>query len=391
MKLREISKKEFEDFCDDVQEKNIFQSKEWAEVKRRFGYHTYFVGLDQSGKIRAAAMLLSTETKMLKKRIFYCPRGYMIYYRDLELLRAFTKGITEFAKEKNAIYLRISPFVSLKDRDYLGNIVEGGMNNQKCVDNLLELGYLPVDKILYTDPRWLYKIDLSGKNNDELLSSFSDDAQNIIKRNESIGIKTRELSIEELPTFLDVLKLDKTKIDYLECKDNIKDIYEVLKKNKMISVNVVELDIDKFMENTTQSIENALGDESLTEQLQKQLETVQNLQYKYGHSIMIGGACSFIYKNKMSTLCHVFSNQFTNYSPIYSMFYDLIKLAKKRSCDAFYMYGIDDNFTTNSLFNCYKNFHGQVVELIGEYDLVFDEFSYNREMKKLLKEKEASK
>ena len=43
MKLREISKKEFEDFCDDVQEKNIFQSKEWAEVKRRFGYHTYFV------------------------------------------------------------------------------------------------------------------------------------------------------------------------------------------------------------------------------------------------------------------------------------------------------------------------------------------------------------
>ena len=50
MKLREISKKEYEDFCDDVQEKNIFQSKEWAEVKRRFGYHTYFVGLDQSGK-----------------------------------------------------------------------------------------------------------------------------------------------------------------------------------------------------------------------------------------------------------------------------------------------------------------------------------------------------
>ena len=51
----------------------------------------------------------------------------------------------------------------------------------------------------------------------------------------------------------------------------------------MISVNVVELDIDKFMKNTTQSIENALGDESLTEQLQKQLETVQNLQYKYGY------------------------------------------------------------------------------------------------------------
>lgn len=391
MKLREISKKEFEDFCNGVQEKNIFQSKEWAEVKRRFGYHTYFVGLDQSGKIRAAAMLLSTETKMLKKRIFYCPRGYMIYYRDLELLRAFTKGIREFAKEKNAIYLRISPFVSLRDRDYLGNIVEGGMNNQKCIDNLLALGYLPVDKILYTDPRWLYKIDLKGKNDGELLKSFSDDAQNIIKRNESIGITTRELDIEEFPTFLEVLKLDNAKVDYLDCEETIKDICEVLKKNKMISFNIIELDIDKFLENTTQSIKNAEGDINLTEQLQKQLETIQTLQYKYGHSIMIGGTCSLIYGNKMSTLCHVFSNKFINYSPIYSIYYDLIKLAKKRSCESFYMYGINDDFTTNSLFNCYKDFHGQVVELIGEYDLVFDEFSYNREMKRLLKEKEASK
>ena len=391
MKLREISKKEFEDFCDDIQEKNIFQSKEWAEVERRFGYHTYFVGMDQSGKIRAAAMLLSTETKMLKKRIFYCPRGYMIYYRDLELLRAFTKGITEFAKDKNAIYLRISPFVSLKDRDYLGNIIEGGMNNQKCVDNLLGLGYLPVDKLLYTDPRWLYKIDLKGKNDNELLENFSDDVQNIIKRNESIGITTRELPLEELPSFLKILELDKMKIDYLKCDKTINDIYEVLKKNKMISVSVIELNIDEFMNNTTQSIKNALGDERLTAQLQRQLEIVQNLQYKYGHSIMIGGTCSFIYKNKMSTLCHAFSNQFINYSPIYSMYYNLIKLAKKRSCDTFYMYGIDDDFTTNSLFNSYKHFHGQVVELVGEYDLVFDDFSYNREMKKLLKEKEASK
>ena len=68
-----------------------------------------------------------------------------------------------------------------------------------------------------------------------------------------------------------------------------------------------------------------------------------------------------------------------------------IGLAGKTNEDTRINVPIDDNFTTNSLFNCYKNFHGQVVELIGEYDLVFDEFSYNREMKKLLKEKGASK
>lgn len=391
MKLREINKKEFEDFCDEMPSQNFFQSKEWAELKRSEGYYTYFVGLDQNGKIRAAAMLLSTETKLLKRRIFYCPRGYIINYRDLELVRAFTKGIKEFAKEKEAIYLRINPYVLLHERDELGDMVEGGQNNQKCLDNLLELGYLPVEPEIYKEPKWFYRLDLKGKSDIELFERFNDDAQTIIKRNESIGISSRSIDKEEIPKFLEILKMNKNKIDFLSYQqEEFENFYQILDKQKMVNINIMELDIDKFMETTLTSIQNAQGNPGLTSQLQKQLETVNMLQYQYGHSVILGGSCSIIYKEEMSTMCHVINDRFSNFSPLYNLYYDLIKIAKKRSCHRFNFYGIDEKFTTNTLFNIYKDFHGEVIELLGEFDLVFNNFHYDREVKKLINQKKKS-
>lgn len=389
MKLREINKKEFEDFCDEMPSQNFFQSKEWAELKRKEGYYTYFVGLDQNGKIRAAAMILSTETKLFKKRIFYCPRGYIINYRDLELVRAFTKGIQEFAKEKEAIYLRISPYILLHERNELGEIVEGGQNNQKCLDNLLELGYLPVEPEIYKEPKWFYQLDLKGKSEIEILNNFSKDAQEMIQRNENIGISSRNISKEELPKFLGLFKANKNKIDFLSCsEEKFENLYQILEKQKMINLTVLELDIDQFMETTLTSIQNAQGNVELTEKLKKQLETVNKLQYQYGHSVMLGGSCSIIYKEEISTLCHVINDRFSNFSPLYNLYYDLIKIAKKRSCQRFRFYGIDAQFTTNSLFNLYKDFHGEVIELLGEFDLVFNDFYYNREVKRLINEQQ---
>lgn len=389
MKLREISKKEFEDFCEDEHSQNFFQSKEWAELKRSEGYHTYFVGLDQNGKVRAAAMILSTETKVLKKRVFYCPRGYIINFRDLELVRAMTKGIVEFAKDKDAIYLRLSPYVLLRERNHLGEVVDGGQNNQKCRDNLLELGYLPVEAEIYKEPKWLYQLDLKGKSDIELFEYFNDDAKAIIKRNESIGISSRNVSKEEIPKFLELFKNNQNKIDFLGYNvEEFQNFYQILDKQRMVDLSFLELDIDKFIENTITSIQNAQGNSELVSQLQRQLETANKLQYQYGHSLIIGGACSIIYRGEASSLCHVVNDRFSNFSPLYNLYYDLIKVAKKRSCHTFTFYGIDKGFATNSLFNLYKDFHGEVVELIGEYDLVFNDFYYNREVKRLINQQQ---
>ena len=105
MRLIEINKKEFENFCKESMQDNFFQSKYFAQIERKEGYHTYFLGLEQDGIIRACCMLLSKNVSIFGKRVFYAPRGFIIDYRDEKLLNIFT-----IAKKK-VKYLHSKPFV----------------------------------------------------------------------------------------------------------------------------------------------------------------------------------------------------------------------------------------------------------------------------------------
>lgn len=384
MKLREINKKEFIDFCEDSPSDNFFQSKGWAEVKKNEGYHVYFVGLDQNGKIKAATMILSKEISIFRKRVFYCPRGFVINYKDLELMRAFTKAIKEFVTEKKGVYIRINPYYMLRERDGLGNIVEGGQNNSKCIDILKEFGYIQnTNKNLYKEPKFIYRLDLKGKSTEEILDKSSENLKNIIKRNEEIGISTRIIEKDELIKFLDILKNNTEKMDYLSYdKKKYSNLFDILDKQKMVKVMLAELDIDMYMDQTINSINNT-NNPSLLEQLDKQLESVKNLQYKYGHKVLLGGILSITYNEEVTTICNVVIDKFSNFNPLYSLYFDMIKFAKKNSYLKYNFYGVSDSLNSNDkYFNFYKEFNGEVVELLGEYDLVINELFYKREMKK---------
>lgn len=73
--------------------------------------------------------------------MFYAPRGFLIDYHDLELLTAFTNEIKKWAKKKNAIFIKIDPYVMYKEHDLNGDLVPNGIDNSDVVDNLKSLGY----------------------------------------------------------------------------------------------------------------------------------------------------------------------------------------------------------------------------------------------------------
>ena len=157
MKLREINKKEFYDFCKNNLTDNFYQTKEYAELSRKKGWYTYFVGVDQNGKIRAATMLMSRDIKFTKYRIFYSPRGFIANIKDLELIRFFTKELENYIKEKNGAFLRIDPYYPLRELDNKGTPIQGGFNNEKAIEVLKSLGYLKNENLL-TRPNIFYKL-----------------------------------------------------------------------------------------------------------------------------------------------------------------------------------------------------------------------------------------
>ena len=63
-------------------------------------------------------------------------------FHDEKLLEFFTKELKTYIKDRKGYVLRIDPYVIYKERDIDGNIVEGGKDNSKIVNNLLKLGFV---------------------------------------------------------------------------------------------------------------------------------------------------------------------------------------------------------------------------------------------------------
>ena len=63
MELVELNEKEFKKFADNSEQITFHQTKEWADLKSFNGWKSYFVGLKDNKKIKAAALLLANYEK----------------------------------------------------------------------------------------------------------------------------------------------------------------------------------------------------------------------------------------------------------------------------------------------------------------------------------------
>ena len=107
MKLVSLSKEEFKKFADKHEQITFHQTEEWANLKKVNGWDSYYVGLKDNKKVVAAALLLAKTLPIIKKKMFYSPRGFLIDYKDKEVLKTFTIELKKFVKKENGIFIKI--------------------------------------------------------------------------------------------------------------------------------------------------------------------------------------------------------------------------------------------------------------------------------------------
>ena len=91
MKLTVLTNKEFKKFADKHPQITFHQTEAWANLKKGNGWQSHYIGLKDDDKIVAAALLLAKQVPIVKKKMFYSPRGFLIDYNNKELLETFTK------------------------------------------------------------------------------------------------------------------------------------------------------------------------------------------------------------------------------------------------------------------------------------------------------------
>lgn len=229
---------EFTKFAEKSPYKSFLQTTEIAKLREKNGWIAYYFGVEENGKIRAAAMAVAKPT-FLGKSLYSIPGGPLMDYEDTQLVDFFFKNLKKYAKSHNGYLLHIEPYYEIIERDKDGKIVENGFNHQKTIKNLKNIGFISVKP---ENPQYLFVLDLNNLKANELFASFKQNTRNLINRTARKGVKVRELNREELEKFKTITEstserrhfTDKT-LDYYET------MYDLFTKKDQVKFVVAEI------------------------------------------------------------------------------------------------------------------------------------------------------
>ena len=410
MKLTTLTKKEFKKYADKSSQITFHQTEEWANLKKTNGWDAHYVGLKDDDKIVAAALILSKTLPIVKKKMFYSPRGFLIDYKDKKLLKIFTKEIKAYAKKENAIFIKIDPYVEHLERNNNGDIVENGINNEQVIKNLKDLGYKHFGFNLMQDtlqPRWMHVIN-TDRDLEEVMKDMESKTRQILRKNEKCAITTREITKEELPIFKDIMQHTSDRREFIDRPlSYYENMWNSLHESGILKILVAEIDFIDYELNTQEEInqnkqeledrinkkENNLlkmndkkyeqsnkQNQEAIERLEKQLEKIKELKEEHGKKAILGGILFLIYGNEVLSLLGGSHAKLMQFQSAYTVHFAGIKYAQEHGYKKYNFYGITGDFRKeNPLYGLYlfkKSFGGRVVELIGEFDLIISPFWY---------------
>lgn len=412
MKLVNLTKKEFKKFADKHEQVTFHQTEEWAKLKKKNNWEAHYLGLKEQNNIVAGALILSKEIPVIKKKMFYSPRGFLINYNNKELLEKFTIELKIYIKKEKGIFVKIDPFVEYQEHDNNGDIVKDGYTNKQAVNNLKDLGYKFFGFNLMQDtlqPRWMHVIETKNKSLEDVMKDMESKTRQILRKNEKCGITTREITKDELPIFKDIMKHTSDRREFVDRPLSYYEaMWDALHDNGILKILIAEIDFDIYEKNTIEEKEehekelknriykkekNILKmndkkyqssnkqDEETIKRLEKQLEKIKELKNEYGSKEILGGILFLIYGNEVLSLYGGSHAKLMQFQSAYTIHFAGIKMAIENNYKRYNFYGITGDFRKENplygLFLFKKSFGGHVVELIGEFDLVISKFWYN--------------
>ncbi len=403
MEIKKIQEKEYEKYVKNTINSNFFQSVEWAKFKALGEWDMDLIGFYDGNKLVGASTLLSRKVPILKKKMYYAPRGFVTDYSNLDQLQSITQELKKYLKDNNALFLKINPYVEYQKRDKDGNAI--GEANDTLIKFLKDNGYHHYGFYIETDnkkdlePRWLSCLDLEGKSIDELVNNFRKTTRWKINKSEKNCITLKDASVDDIKEFKKIMthtserrEFEDRPLEYYET------MYKELKKADMIRILLAEIDFKHFYESTREEIKrleerievikdnpkktgqiNEFNDQIKANE--KKANELKEYMEKYGDKAVISAGLYIAYGEQIIYLFGGSYKEFMEFGAQSLMQYEMIKYAKERGLKKLNFYGIDGNFSPESksygLFDFKRGFNADVIELIGEFDLVKSKFSYN--------------
>ena len=333
-----IEPEEFRKFAEKSPYKSFTQTPEIANLREENGWTAYYFGVEEGGKLKAAAMLVAKPT-FIGKSTYYCPGGPLLDLEDTELTNFFFKNLKKYAKSHNGYVLNIDPYYELIERTRDGAVKEGGFNHQKGIKNLKYLGFRTIKSSM---PKYLFVLDLKNRTEEQLLADMKRNTRNHIRKAEKMGVTVRELKREELGIFKQITESTSVRRHFEDRPlSYYESMYDLFHERGEIQFLLAEAEIE-------------------------------------GKMVPLSAAMFILYGDEVIYLYSGSDEQYMkDYNAQYLIQWHMIKYATKHKFKTYNFYGIQglpDKFSKDyGIYDFKKGFTsddtGRVVELIGAYEL----------------------
>jgi peptidoglycan pentaglycine glycine transferase (the second and third glycine) len=396
MEFVELTDKEYENFVKDHEQESYMQTLDLKQFKNNNNIKCYIVGVKEKKKVLAATLMYSVGIFM-KKRRFYSSRGFIIDYKNKELLTFFVENLKQYLKKHNAMSITIDPNVIYRVRSSNGEIIDDNTNDE-VIENLKSLGFTHYGFNKYFETmqvRWVYRLKLD-KPYEELKNDFIKSTRKNIEATHNNGVKIRIGTVEDIKSLSKIFKETAERDEFnTKSYEYYKSMFESMPNQIKVYMAYIdpklrlELTENKLKEEekNNEDINRKMQTDMVGNKLRTKKEVSDNLIKKYKEEIKetkemikenpegvdIGALISVKSGTDYISLSSGTLTNYKKYYPKYALYDAHIEDAYKMGYKYVNFYGIAGDFNPNNkyygIYEFKKGFNGNVVEYIGEFTL----------------------
>ena len=424
MKIVSLKKEEFDNFAFQYKNNNYCQSSNYAEFEKETeGYEIHYLGfVDNNGNLVGAGLMLYKQL-FLGYKYAYSPRGLLIDYTNIHMIRDVTNELKKLLKKQKFIFIKIDPIIIASERDKEGNIIQ--FNN--VVNNILsefkKLNYEHLGFNLYNEsvlPRWYVSARL---NNDAriIYNNFASDVKEKIAYANSMAFNVTFDNTGNIDQFYEFVKNGNIKKPkkyfqslFYAFNGRAKIFYAFLDTKKYVS-NANQLydkeeeknrelaDIIQSGDNIKYNIPKAINDKITSDKMlnlyKKDIVASTKLLKMHPDGIICGTALTIEETNGVNILLNYEDPDYARNNITTIMTYEIMKFFGKMNYKYINLGSITGNFNSTSKFYpallSKLGFNSSILEYIGEFNIIINPFMYKiykrKEEKKKIKEEKRKK
>ncbi len=413
MRIVSLEKDEFDNFAINYKNNNYCQSSNYAEFEKKVdNYEIHYLGFaDDNGKLFGAALMLY-KTVFLGYKYAYSPRGLLIDYNNLEMVKEVTINLKKLLKKQKFIFVKIDPIIIASERDKEGNTIKFNNLVNPILGTLKKLDYRHLGFNLYNEsilPRWYVSARL---NNDAriIYNSFSQENKDKITYANNMAFMVSEDVSCNIDRFYEILKKGNVK----KSKRYFQALYESFIPNKKIKIFYAYLDTKKYVSNANKlynaeedkniklgeiiqsgdsirfnipkAITDKIESDKLLNSYKKDIVSSTRLLKQHPEGIICGAALTIEETNGVNVLINYEDIAYQRNNISILMNYELMKYFGKLNYKYINLGSITGNFnSTSKFYSLLTNklgFNSSILEYIGEFDMVINPLMYTIYKKK---------